>query len=807
MTKLIDILPKDIFDGGDIELSDILAFRYKKTSDALCAFQPGELTALYADMCLIRETELMLDGIKRHGEYCGIRHTHPGPAHLCIGQEAMYAGAAYLLRPEDVVLSSHRCHGDVIAKGASCIRALPDDALISIMQGYLDGDVYRAVRDDTRPVPLVARDFLLYGLICEMFAKSTGFNRGLGGPMHAFFAPFGIYPNNALVGGSADIAVGAALYKLINKAPGVAVCDIGDAALACGPVWEAMNLACMDQYRTLWGTGGPPLIFNISDNFYGMGGQTRGETMGYREAGRVAAGLRPDAMHAERINGLDVLAVIDAYRRAIPLAKSDGPVLLDFVNYRTCGHSASDHGGYRSEAEVEAWQELDPIAAFGAELKAGGVCTPEQLNALREDAHQAVLRCTRLAVDDRISPYDDPSGIERLTYSNVRTPVLGKNKPETLLDKASSPALTRLSGLSRFGLDAEGKPLPKERVYQFRHAIAEPIINKFYEDGTLIAFGEDVRDWGGAFDVYGGFTESLPYKRFFNTPIAEGAIVGAAVGYALSGGRAVAEIMYGDFLGRAGDELINQLPKWHAMSAGTLNVPVVIRTSIGHKYGAQHAQDLSAMLAHVPGLKVVYPATPYDAKGLMQSALNGADPVIFFESQRLYSVGERFHQGGVTEAEYEIEIGLPDVKREGTDVTILTIGATLYRALDAANMLAARGISCEIVDARSLVPFDYAPLITSAEKTGRVVVVGDAVTRGSFMQTLASGIAELCTSLKTAPIVLGARNWVTPVHEYGELFFPTAAGIAGAVECALEPNGEKALKRRAELLRRSREGV
>ena len=211
-------------------------------------------------------------------------------------------------------------------------------------------------------------------------------------------------------------------------------------------------------------------------------------------------------------------------------------------------------------------------------------------------------------------------------------------------------------------------------------------------------------------------TEAIPYYRLFNSPIAEAAIVGAAVGYGMSGGRAVAELMYCDFLGRAGDEVFNQLSKWQAMSAGMLKMPVVLRMSVGSKYGAQHSQDWSALCAHIPGLKVVFPATPYDAKGLMQSALNGTDPVIFLESQRIYDVAEQFHQGGVPAEEYEIPFGQPDIKRPGSDVTILSIGATLYRALKAADILQEKyGLSAEVIDARSIVPFDYTLVMESVK--------------------------------------------------------------------------------------------
>ena len=271
-------------------------------------------------------------------------------------------------------------------------------------------------------------------------------------------------------------------------------------------------------------------------------------------------------------------------------------------------------------------------------------------------------------------------------FSNERIEKMDDREPEVLIPREEHPRVQQIKRKVRVGVQ-NGKPVSKNRVYQLRDAIFEALLDKFYTDPTLIAYGEENRDWGGAFAVYRGLTESLPYHRLFNAPISEAAIVGSAVGYALSGGRVVVELMYCDFLGRAGDEVINQLAKWQAMSAGILKMPVVLRVSVGSKYGAQHSQDLTSICAHIPGLKVVFPATPYDAKGLMNSALAGTDPVIFFESQRIYDIGELFHPGGVPEGYYEVPIGEPDIKKEGKDITILTIGATLYRALEAAEIL------------------------------------------------------------------------------------------------------------------------
>ena len=556
-------------------------------------------------------------------------------------------------------------------------------------------------------------------------------------------------------------------------------------------------MSSMDQIRTLWGEGftGMPIIFNIWNNSYGMGGQTCGETMGYQTPARIGAGLLPSQMYAERVDGYNPLAVMDAYARKKDFAKKNGPVLLDVGTYRISGHSPSDASSYRTKEEIEAWQAQDSIVAYGRELMEAGLCTQEDLDGIRMGVAADMLRNMKLATDEKISPRLDvfanaPNAIGDLMFSNTKKRSMDESRtPEVLLPYEECPRVQTMAKKIRKGVDENGVPVSKNRVYQLRDAIAEPILKKFYEDPTMIAFGEDVRDWGGAYAVYRGFTEALPYHRLFNTPISEAAIVGAAVGYAMSGGRVVAEIMYADFMGRAGDELFNQLSKWQSMSAGVLKMPVVVRMSVGSKYGAQHSQDWSALCAHIPGLKVVFPATPYDAKGMMQTALNGTDPVIFLESQRIYDMGERFQTDGVPEEEYEIPLGEPDIKRTGTDITILTIGATLYRVLEAADTLKEQyGISAEVIDARSLVPFRYEKVIESVKKTGRIVVTGDACERNSFMRNLASNITELAFNyLDAPPVVVGAKNWITPSHELEECFFPQPEWIIDVIHERILP--------------------
>ena len=412
---------------------------------------------------------------------------------------------------------------------------------------------------------------------------------------------------------------------------------------------------------------------------------------------------------------------------------------------------------------------------------------------LKQNIIEEISGILKLSIDDTLSPRlnlsVNPDAIAELMFSNGSVDALDDRKPESLIPLEENPRVKSLKTKQRFYLDKEGKPVSKAKLFQLRDGIFEAVIDRFYKDPTLVAYGEENRDWGGAFAVYRGLTEAMPYHRLFNSPIAEGAIVGTAIGYGMAGGRVIAEIMYCDFIGRCGDELFNQLPKWQAMSGNLIKMPVVIRVSVGSKYGAQHSQDWSSLIAHVPGIKVVFPTTPYDAKGLMNSALQGTDPVVFFESQRIYDVGEQFHEEGVPEGYYEIPIGEPDIKRKGSDITILTIGSTLYVALKAADKLQNEyGLSAEVIDARSLVPFNYDLVLESVKKTGRILLASDACARGSYLRDVASNIAEMgFDDLDAPPVVVGSRNWITPAYEMEEYFFPQPEWILDAIHERIVP--------------------
>ena len=818
MTKSLFVDPAEVRKPGQVTVPPIPVNQYKLDFKAeLARFGKAGLTAMLHDMIAIRQFETMINSIKTTGGWQGIAYNHMGPAHLSMGQEASSVGQAAALTADDFIFGSHRSHGEIIAKCFSAARQLDEAKVDEIMKGFLDGDTLRdAEKLGYANHDELVENFILFGTLAEIFARRTGFNRGMGGSMHAFFTPFGSMPNNAIVGGSAPIAQGAALFKRINRKPGIVVANIGDASMGCGPVWEAITFSAMDQFRTLWRPedgGNPPILFNFFNNFYGMGGQTHGETMGYDILARVGAGVNPAAMHAERVDGYNPLAVAEAVRRKKEiLLAGEGPVLLDTITYRLSGHSPSDASSYRTREEVEAWEHADSIDHFAQLLVQHKVLASADVDAIQAHITERLTKVLALATDETACPRVDVPYIESKIYSNSHVEACGEGEPELSQPLAENARVQSIAKKVRTARDADGKPVSKARMYQFRDGIFEAMAHRFAIDPTMAAWGEENRDWGGAFAAYRGLTELLPYRRVFNSPISEAAIVGAGVGYAMCGGRAVVELMYCDFLGRAGDEVFNQMSKWQAMSAGLLRMPLVLRVSVGNKYGAQHSQDWSALAAHIPGLKVFFPATPTDAKGMLNLALAGTDPVVFLESQLLYDKGEEFEAGGVPEGYYETPEGVPAVRREGSDITIATVGATLYRAMKAADELQEKyGMSAEVIDIRFIAPLDYEPLLASVRKTGRLVLASDAVERASFLQTIATTVQNLAFDALDAPVVVvGSRNHVTPAPELEDVFFPQAETIIDAIHERIVPLPGRVPEANftdGEILRRARLGV
>ena len=287
--------------------------------------------------------------------------------------------------------------------------------------------------------------------------------------------------------------------------------------------------------------------------------------------------------------------------------------------------------------------------------------------------------------------------------------------------------------------------MPKKSM---RDALREALHEEMARDDSIIVLGEDVIAHGGPYAVTRGIDEKFP-GRIRQTPISEAGIVGTALGAALCGMRPVAEVMYVDFATCAMDEVVNQMAKVRYMFGGQTDVPVVLRLPSGSArlLAAQHSQCLEAWFLHVPGLQVVVPSTAYDAKGLLKTALRGKDPVLFMEYKRLYT-----NEDEVPDEDYAIPFGQADVKREGRDVTIVATGPMVPKALEAANLLAPEGIEAEVVDTRTLVPFDKATVFASVEKTNRVIVTDEEVKRGGTSAEIASLIAEECFDALDAPV-------------------------------------------------------
>ena len=791
MVKALAVDPTEVRRRKTIELGQIPVNAFSKSfNESLTDLGNEKIIFSFKTMLIIREFELMLEEIKKQGKYQEVAFKYAGPAHLSIGQEASAVGQALALDSADIILGSHRSHGETLAKGLFAIEKLSEQELKTKINSIETKHIVEKFKSTKTSIKDQAIDIFLFGLVSEIFGKQTGFNKGLGGSMHAFFTPFGIFPNNAIVGGSAPIATGIALYNRVQRKDNIVIANIGDASSACGPVWESMNFAAMGQFKNDKDKkikGGLPIIYFFVNNFYGMGGQPIGETMGYENLARVGAGINPDKLHAEVIDGNNIFAVHDAINRAKEIiASGKGPVLLDCQTYRFSGHSPSDASSYRTKEEIDAWKDVDPIHILENNILENKLMNTSEIEKMQKDIKALTFNAFKNAIDDEIAPrlplHTNPEIVGELTFNNTTKEIDFNFEAETLTDPSQIQRIQSLSNKSRLG-KVQDELLSGTKAITFRDAIFEPILEHAIHDDSLVIYGEENRDWGGAFGVYRGLTELLPNHRLFNSPIAEAAIVGTAVGYAMAGGRALVELMYADFIGRAGDEIFNQLAKWQAMSGGILKLPVTLRISVGSKYGAQHSQDWSSLLTHISGLKVIYPATAYDAKGLMASALESNDPVVFVENQRLYDNVETINSLGIPRDYYKIEIGKPALVLEGKDITIFSVGACLNRALAAAEILKSKwNISAEIIDARSLVPFDPDLLIKSVAKTKKLVCISDACERGNWLHGVINLIYEKNSNdLKTKISSVMAPNWITPAAEQEWNYFPSVENILDAV--------------------------
>ena len=317
------------------------------------------------------------------------------------------------------------------------------------------------------------------------------------------------------------------------------------------------------------------------------------------------------------------------------------------------------------------------------------------------------------------------------------------------------------------------------RSLTYRAAVLEALVGEMRRDDAVIMLGEDIGAAGGVFKQTDGLFSEFGAGRIIDTPISESGAFGIAVGAAMAGQRPVFEVMFGDFITLIMDQLVNQAAKLNYMSAGQFKVPLVVRTAvgIGGNLGPQHSQSLHAWSSHIPGLKVVMPSTPVDAKNLMVAAIRDDNPVLFFEDRMLYNL-----RGDVPEGDYLVPIGSADVKREGSDVTIIATSRMVHTALAAADMLVKDGISAEVVDPRSLVPLDIATLVTSVKKTSRAIVVDGGYQQYGVTGEIAATIAEYAFDHLDAPVIrFGSADVPIPFSRTLEsLMLPDAENLAQA---------------------------
>ena len=760
LRQIVDTTPRTI------ELPDIPAFQYQKTlADEVAA---GTLTRAFAMdllevMLMTRAFEEMIARIDSQQYQALPDFQYIGPTHVSIGQEATPGGAVAALAPTDYITSSHRGHGDAIAKGYFVVKSMDEPAL----RAYLDersaffenAGISVGAGDDRDALVEKALRLHLYRTIAELFGRSDGYCRGVGGSMH--IADFAIdhLGANAIVGGHMAIATGAGISARYAQDGRVCLCLAGDGAYGNGIAHEAINIASMAQFHNgiMKRAFGVPVVFAIINNQYGMSGQQCGETSGVDCLARRGAAYHVDALHAEIVDGMNILAVLDATKRAVEIAREGhGPVLLEFMTYRYVGHTLHDPAHYRDKDELAAWRKRDAINQLSEQLIAAPFddpVTPDEIDAIKARAEK---RNEELAQGAANSPSPAPETLLDHMYSTGTSEIVPEEYAHVTLDGAP-PTFER---------DADG-------CINYRCALTEALIEEMRRDSRVMLLGEDIGEYGGAFGVTRGLLDAFGRDRVFNTSISESAIVGAAVGMAMTGLRPIPEIMYCDFILQAMDQLGNQAAKWCYMSGGQIPVPLVMRTAVGggRGYAGQHSQSLETVAAHIPGLVLVMPSDAYEAKGLLKSAIRDDNPVCFFEHQQLYNA-----KSPVPEDEYLIPLGQAHVKRPGSDVTVVAWGLMVGRALDAAATLDEEGISLEVVDLRTLWPLDAETLVASVKKTGRCVVAAQPVEQASYAAYVAARIQEETFDYLDAPVLrLGSANGVSPTAQSLEaVYLPSA---------------------------------
>ena len=605
---------------------------------------------------------------------------------------------------------------------------------------------YRGIHDQ------VAKGVDLFGMFAEALGREGGLNKGKGGSPHISDPSSGSMVTTAIVGAGPPIANGLAISAKERGEDRVTIVNFGDGATSIGAMHEAMNLAGAWQLPIIflcqnnqWGEYTQIPTYTASPNFYG-----RAEALGFR--GVQLDGNDPAAFHA------GMKDVIDHVRAG------KGPVFVEALTYRMGPHAGVGDNYNAAKDVLAAAKERAPVDKTRALLIDAGICTEDELAGVEAAA--------KAEVDDAIA---------RAMASPV-TPV-----SETMIDVFADATCVPQRGVYPLRDAESGDAGPVEAMSMAQAVLSAQAI-AMEANPEVFILGEDVGDpHGGVFATNKGLETQYGKRRVRATPIAETAIIGAAIGSSIAGMSPIAEIMFCDFMGVCLDQIANHAAKQRYMSGSATHAPLTIRMQLGGGmggFGAQHSQSLEAWLTHVPGIKVLYPSNPYDAKGMLLSAINDPDPVVVFESTMLLYT----QKGEVPTGDYRIPLGVAKVKREGSDVTLISYGWELHNCMAAAEELAKEGISAEVIDLRSLVPIDYARILASVKKTGRAVVVHAAVEFCGLGAEICSTInEELWGQLKAPAIRLGADY--APMAYSREIEnhqVPNAASIAARVRAAMQ---------------------
>jgi 2-oxoisovalerate dehydrogenase E1 component len=558
---------------------------------------------------------------------------------------------------------------------------------------------YRGLADE------IAKGLSLHEIWAERLGKATGTSKGRGGPMHISDPSYGLMTMSGIVGGGIPIATGLGLSSELRGDGRVTVCNFGDGATNIGAFHEALNLAAV------WNL---PVVFLCQNNQYGEHTPFAATQKNPRVSDRAVA----YGMPGMTVDGTDPAATFDAVRTAVGHARSGrGPVLLECVTFRTLGHVMGDKNEYMDQDVLAEHRANDLLSRFRLGLLDEGHADAATI----EEIEAKVTREVRDAYDQAV--LDDPAD------------------PAMVLQDIYAPPA-----------EPEPEPDPEQgQTLTIREAVQDALDIALARDSEVFMLGEDIADsaGGGVFYMTSGLSTKHGERRVRNTPIAEQAIVGAAVGAAIAGMKPIAEVMFMDFLGVAFDQLVNHAAKLRYMSGGRTPVPMVVRVNMvgGTPLGAQHSQSNEALLMHSPGVKMVWPSTPYDAKGLLLSCIADGDPCVFIEATSLM-----MQRGKVPPGYYTIPLGKAAVRTLGTDVTLLSWGRMMGTVLQAGSELAKQGVSAEVIDLRSLAPVDYEAIYESVAKTGRAVVVHEAVRTCGPAAEISARIHETLYDRLRAPV-------------------------------------------------------